>query len=328
MARVLHFNNENVLIHRAFGALQGRLEDATKQEGIQLDIANALWAQKGEPFLPSFLSIAWGDYQANVNQADFKTSADAVTRKINRWVAQKTRDKIHDILAPGSVDTLTRLVLANAIYFKGAWVHPFEKTATSAQPFHLSANSQADALLMNRLDDVRYTENTEFQAVELPFSGEVLSMVVLLPRQTDGLGQLEQQLNPAFLAQLFSQMKKQKVEIFLPKFKLDSGLNLKDPLAKMGMPDAFGPAADFSGLNNLQGSLYLSGVFHKAWADFNEEGAEAAAATIAVLGFGSEASGNSPSVFRADHPFIFLIRDTPSGSLLFIGRLADPRASV
>jgi serpin B len=96
----------------------------------------------------------------------------------------------------------------------------------------------------------------------------------------------------------------------------------------MGMPDAFGPAADFSGLNNLQGSLYLSGVFHKAWADFNEEGAEAAAATIAVLGFGSEASGNSPSVFRADHPFIFLIRDTPSGSLLFIGRLADPRASV
>jgi serpin B len=195
MARVLHFSKGDARLHSSFGELQQQLNDAAKQKGIQLDIANALWAQKGEPFLPAFLKIAKDDYQANVNQANFKTSADTVTREINRWVAQKTRDKIQNILSPGSLDRYTRLVLANAIYFKGIWAKPFEKAATSTQPFHLSTNSDADALLMHHFDDIRYTGNNDFQAVELPYSGDELSILVLLPRQLDALGQLEQQLS-------------------------------------------------------------------------------------------------------------------------------------
>jgi serpin B len=328
MARVLHFSKGDARLHSSFGELQQQLNDAEKQEGIQLDIANALWTQERHPFLPAFLKMARDDYQASVNQADFMTSADAATREINRWVAQKTRDKIQDILSPRDVSSDTKLVLANAIYFKGTWASRFEKAATSTQPFHLSASSQANVRLMHHIDDVRYTGNNDFQAVELPYSGNELSMVILLPRQVDALGQLEQQLSPAFLARLLAQMKKQKVEIFLPRFKLESGFKLNGTLAKMGMPDAFiWRQADFSGINGFRQDLYISGVFHKAWAEVNEEGTEATAATVVVLEDRVVAKPPPPPpVFRADHPFIFLIRDTRSGSLLFAGRLADPRA--
>ena len=327
MARVLHFSKGESGLHSSFGKLQQQLDEAAKQKGIQLDIANALWAQKGHHFLPAFMKIAQDDYQANLNQADFKTSADAVRREINRWVAQKTRDKIQDILSPGDVNRDVKVVLANAIYFKGMWASPFEKAATFTQPFHLSTNSQADTLLMHHFDDVRYIGNGDFQAVELPYSGDELSMTILLPRQVDALGQLERQLSPAFLAQVLAQMKNQKIEIFLPKFKLESTFKLNDRLAKMGMPDAFiWLKADFSGINGLRQDLYIFGVYHKAWAEVAEEGTEAAAATVVVLGDSAVAKPPPhPPVFRADHPFIFLIRDTRSGSLLFIGRLADPR---
>jgi serpin B len=180
---------------------------------------------------------------------------------------------------------------------------------------------------MHQVADASYIETNDLQAVELPYSGDELSMIILLPRQIDALGQLEQQLSPAFLDSLLAQMKKQKVEIFLPRFKLESDFKLKDTLAKMGMPDAFvPPKADFSNIDGTN-DLYISGVFHKAWAEITEEGTEAAAATIVVVeGRGIAKRPPPPPVFRADHPFIFLIRDTRSGSLLFVGRLADPRA--
>jgi serpin B len=326
MGRVLRFSKGETGLHSSFGELQRQLNDAEKQKGIQLEIANALWAQAGEPFLPAFLKIAKDDYQANVNRVDFLTSADAATRAINRWVAQKTKDKIQDILPPGSVDPNTRLVLANAIYFKGTWASAFEKAATSTQPFHLSASGQADVRLMDHIADIGYTGNNDFQAVELPYHGDELSMVIMLPRHIDGLGQLENQLSPAFLARLLAQMKKQKVEILLPRFKVESGFKLNDTLAKMGMPDAFGGEADFSGLDGTK-NLFISGVYHKAWVEVTEEGTEAAAATAVVMDVKGlrENSPPPPPVFRADHPFIFLIRDTRSGSVLFVGRLADPR---
>jgi serpin B len=331
MGRVLHFSKGDARLHSSFGELQQHLNDAAKQKGIQMDIANALWAQKGHHFLPAFMKIAKNDYQANVNQADFKTSdasADAVRREINRWVAQKTQDKIQDILSPGDVNRDVKLVLANAIYFKGAWASPFEKAATTTQPFHLSTSSQADTLLMHHFDDVRYTGNIDFQAVELPYSGDELSMVILLPSQIDALGQLERQLNPVFLVRLFAQMKKQEVVIILPRFKLESGFNLNNTLAKMGMPDAFDwQKADFAGLNGTN-TLSISAVFHKAWCEVTEEATEAVAVTTPVVVdmSGPEEPPPTRPVFRADHPFIFLIRDTRSGSLLFVGRLADPRA--
>jgi serine protease inhibitor len=330
MCQVLRFKLDQSQLHSSFGELQQQLTAAANRSGIQLDIANALWAQQGEPILPAFLKIAQDDYQANIDQADFKTSADAVTREINRWISQKTKDKIQDILSPGSVNDLTRLILANAIYFKGAWSSRFEVAATSAQPFHLSENAQTDVPLMHHVADANYVENNDLQALELPYSGGELSMVILLPRQISSLGQLEPQLSPAFLARLLAQMEKQNVEVFLPRFKLKSAFKLNDTLAKMGMPDAFLlENADFSGVTGTRprDALYISSVFHTAWAEVNEEGTEAAAATVVTL----EARGiaerpSPPPVFRADHPFVFLIRDTRSGSVLFIGRLADPRA--
>lgn len=323
MSQVLRFSKDQKRLHSSFRELQRQLNDAEKQKCIQLDIANALWAQKGEPFLPAFLKTARNDYQANVNQADFKTEADAAAREINGWVAQKTRNKIQDILAPGAVDSATRLVLANAIYFKGSWASCFEKAATSREPFHVSENTQADAPLMLQIAEAGYAERNNVQALELFYTGDKLSMVILLPRQIGGLGQLEQQLSPVFLDGLLAQMKKQKVQVFLPRFKLESDFKLNDTLAKMGMPDAFNQEADFSGLNGIR-DLFIGGVFHKAWVEVNEEGTEAAAATVVYETLGVEENPPEP-VFRADHPFIFLIRDTRSGSLLFVGSLADPR---
>lgn len=323
MARVLHFDKEQPQLHSAFGELQRQLAEAGKQKGLELSIANALWAQKGRPFLPAFLGTAKGAYQANINQADFRTAAEAARAEINRWVEGRTRDKIQEILPAGSVSEVTGLVLANALYFKGVWAKPFRKSDTSTQPFHLTMTSQVDVPLMHRFDELGYMENSDSQAVELPYGNGALSLVVLLPRQVEGCGKLENQLSPALLSRSLGQMGQRNVEIFLPRFKLELAVKLNSTLAQMGMPSAFGPQADFSGMDSTK-SRYLSGVFHKAWGEVNEEGTEAAAATAVVLNHALAVKPLAPSVFRADHPFIFLIRDTRSGSLLFLGRLADP----
>ncbi len=321
MGQVLGFDHSPGEIHAGFGTLQRQLQEAGNGHGVELSVANALWAQQGHPFLKDFLGTARDRYQANVNQADFLSRADAARGEINRWVAQKTRDRIQDLLPAGSVDSLTRLVLANAVYFKGTWAKQFDKAQTVSEPFHTSATSETQVPLMRHSDQVRYMDNEEFQAVELPYKGNELSMVILLPREVEGCAKLENQLTPALLSSALSRMKAQKVEIVLPRFELESRFDLKVTLAKMGMTDAFGSDADFSGMDGTR-LLYISGVFHKAWGEVNEEGTEAAAATGVVVGI----KGVMPRapVFRADHPFIFLIRDTRSGSLLFLGRLSRP----
>jgi serpin B len=323
MARVFHFPGGQAQVHSSFGELQHQLGEAAKQ-GIELNIANALWAEKDPPLLPAFLQIARTEYQANVNQADFRTAAEPARAEINHWVAQQTKDKIQEILPPGSIDAMTRMVLANAIYFKGTWTKQFEKGETLNQPFHLSGVRQVEAPLMHHMDEVRYMQETNFQAVELPYKTGELAMVVLLPRQVDGCGALEARLTPALLSQSLSQMRKQKVELFLPRFKLESKFELQQILAKMGMSDAFGTKADFSGMDGTR-NLFISAVFHKAWGEVNEEGTEAAAATAVTIKRSAIIREPAlPPVFRADHPFVFFIRDTRSGSLLFLGRLANP----
>ncbi|HEY5914978.1 MAG TPA: serpin family protein [Verrucomicrobiae bacterium] len=327
MDQVLHFGSEQRQVHSAFGELQNQLKEAGQQKGIELNIANALWAQQGHPFLPAFLNVAKDEYQASVNQADFRTGAEAARATVNQWAAEQTKEKIRDILPSGSVDASTRLVLANAIYFKGAWAKPYDKNQTSKQPFHRSATSLASAPLMHHFDNVRYMEDSQFQAVELPYRNGELSMLVLLPRQVEGCGNLEDRLTPALLSGVLARMTKRQVEIFFPRFKLESKFKLNDTLSRMGISDAFGSEADFSGIDGTR-NLFISGVFHKAWGEVNEEGTEAAAATGVAVALTSAVSKPPPPppVFRADHPFIFFIRDTRSGSLLFLGRLSDPSA--
>jgi serine protease inhibitor len=328
MAQVLHFGTrpgqDASQVCSAFGALQRQLRSTQQQAGIELNIANALWAQTGHPFLPAFLNTGKSDFQASLGQADFRTGAEAARNQINQWVAGQTRNKITGLLPPGSLNEATRLVLANAIYFKGLWDTPFPKARTSNQAFYVSATHLLKVPLMQHLDQVRYMENAQFQAVELPYRGGELSMVVLLPRQKEGCGNLENQLSAALLSKTRRQMQRQEVSLFLPRFKLEASFALKDTLSQMGMAEAFSPQADFSGMDGAR-DLFLTDVFHKAWVEVNEEGTEAAAATaIPAASRAAARPQQQPPVFRADHPFLFLIRDTRLGSVLFLGRLAAP----
>jgi serpin B len=341
MSQVLGFGTNQQQFASLFGQLQAKLEADQATNAIKLNIANALWVQEGFPFLPSFLETATNQYQANVGRADFVTEADAVRLEINNWVAQETQNKIQNILPPGSLNADTRFVLANAIYFLGAWTIPFAETNTSTLPFYLSSTTLVEVPLMHQhywiLDrdgnaiTFNYMQSypgepapgssNDFQAIELPYGSNQLSMLILLPSQIDGLGRLEQQLSPAFLSNVLGQMRPQQVEIYLPRFTVESSFNLGKTLAAMGMPDAFTPFADFSGIDGGQ-DLYVSFVLHKAWVQVNEAGTEAAAATV-----GGGAS-TLPPFFIADHPFMFLIRDTQTGSVLFLGRLTNPSSSA
>jgi serine protease inhibitor len=323
MARVLHFPLEQSALHRQLGSLQRELAKTESQAELQLNIADALWTQEGHPFLPAFLQVAQHDYGANINQVDFKTQAPAATRDINRWVAQQTKDKIQNILPPGIINAYTRLVLANAIYFKGIWADTFPTNATTAQPFHVSQGRQVQAPLMHRQQELRYVQTPALQAVDIPYAGRQISMLVLLPRQADGLPQLNPLLTLANLRHWETQMAERRVDLFLPRFKLESAFELAPVLAAMGMPSAFQANADFSGIDG-QRDLSISALIHKAWVEVNEQGTEAAAATVGVIHATAVRREPPPVVFRADHPFLFLIRDTRSHTLLFVGRVVAP----
>jgi serpin B len=349
MSRVLGFETNQPKFASLFGQLQSELEAKQQTNVIELNIANALWTQVGFPFLPSFLETATNQYQANVNQANFVTKGAAATAEINDWVAQETQNKIQNILPPGNINAYTRLVLANAIYFLGVWTYAFAETNTSTQPFYLSGTSQEAVPLMyqpvptasNGLSRLslpvpgtpmfNYMETNGFQAIQLNYASNALfSMVILLPSQIDGWGQLEQQLSPAFLSNVLAQMSPQYVKIYLPRFTLESYFSLTGTLAGMGMPDAFTPdVADFSGVDGME-DLYITFIYHKAWGQVNEAGTQAAAATVVGVGTAVVGGPIEPPtiyVFRADHPFLFFIRDNQTGSLLFLGRLSDPGQS-
>jgi len=349
MSQVLGFGTNQQQFASLFGQLQAKLEADQQTNAIGLNLANALWLQEGFPFLPAFLQTATNQYQANIGQTDFTTPAgdDAATQAINDWVAQETWNRIQNIVPPGAINSSTRLVLANAIYFLGLWTIPFQETNTSTQPFYLSSTTLVQVPLMyqpllqvvgadSNLVTVTYNymqtypvqsgplSSNDFQAIELPYGSNQLSMLILLPSQTDGLGWLEQQLSPAFLSNVLGQMRPQPVEIFLPRFTMDSSFDLGNTLAAMGMPDAFTPfVADFSGIDGGQ-DLCVSRVLHKAWGQVNEAGTEAAGATVITV---VSTGVILPPVFRADHPFLFLIRDTQTGSVLFLGRLTNPSPS-
>ena len=335
MSDVLGFETNQQQFASLYGQLQAELESDQQTNAIELNIADALWTQEGFPFLSSFLETATNQYQANINQINFSTEAGLAIQEINDWVAQETQNKIQNILAPGSINGSTRLVLANAIYFLGAWTASFEVTNTSIQPFYLSSSNAVAAPLMyqpppssygGRLNGINYMSAGNFQAVEMPYGSNQLSMVILLPNQVDGLGQLEQELSPAFLSGVLAGMSPGNIAVYLPRFTLESSFELSDTLADMGMTDAFESGiADFSGIDGAN-DLSISAVFHKAWVQVNEAGTEAAAATVVIVP--ATIAPPPPAVFRADHPFFFFIRDTQSGSILFLGRLANPGNSA
>jgi len=289
--------------------------------GYELVTANALWGQQGYDFLPDFVSLTQKYYGAGFNAVDFKNQTESARLTINSWVSEQTKQKINDLLAPGVLTDLTRLVLTNAIYFKGNWAVQFKKEDTHDLPFYLGGGKTVNAPLMYRKGKYKYVETDSLQVLELPYFGEELSMVVLLPKAKDGLAGLENELSADKLDEWLSQAYTNEVMVYLPKFKLESKFLLNQTLADMGMVDAFSVKADFSGIESKK-ELMITAVVHKAFVEVNEEGTEAAAATAVVFGLKSMAVMEPE--FKADHPFIFLIRDNRSGAILFIGRVNDP----
>jgi serpin B len=330
MRPVLHFDDAGQQVHSSFAKLQIKLNGAAKQGNVELGIANALWADDREPFLPAFLTTVSDNYKSDLNGANFRTGAEDARGQINGWVAKMTRDRIQEIIPPGVLNYQTKLVLVNAIYFKGAWDAEFNADETSVQPFHLALDKQVDARFMRQIANVycgAYEEFGGFEVAELPYSGNQLSMVILMPRHIDGLDQFEIQINLGLLDAALGQIKKRHIRIELPKFRMESEFLLNRTLAGMGMTDSFNRGkADFSGMNGKKNDLYISDVFHKAWVEVNEKGTEAAASTAVVMG-ARGARPIQPEVFRVDHPFIFLIRERTSGTILFVGRVANPVAS-
>jgi serpin B len=322
MARVLHFSLPPDQLHPAAAELIKSLEDGGNiggKTGYELVVANAIWGQKEYPYQPAFLSLLTRNYGASLEQVDFAQS-EQVRREINAWVEKQTRDRIKDLIAPGSLNAQTRLVLTNAIYFKGAWLEPFKGELTKDEPFHLNADRTTTAEMMHQQHQFPYFETDDLQAVELPYAGRRLSMVVLLPRKMDGLPALEKQLAPQAIEHWVGELHDRDVQLSLPKFTMTRQFELSRELEAMGMSDAFSTRADFSGMTSVEG-LAISEVIHKAFIDVNEEGTEAAAATAVTVRAHAVFRRPEPVVFRADHPFVFMIRDRETNGVLFMGRM-------
>lgn len=319
MARVMRFDLPQNDLHPAFASLQKIIADAEAKGNIQLKVANSLWPQTGYPFLETYLNLVKAHYGVSITALDYVNNAEATRQIINNWVEGQTEKKIRELIAKGKLDALTRLVLTNAIYFKGDWATQFDVKMTEDDDFW-SPQSKVKVPMMTRQGVYRYTETDDLQILELPYKGNTLSMLVLLPHDKDGLPRIENQLTPASLSKATTRMFEQDVIVHLPKFKVESAFTLNDVLVTLGMSDAFNDKADFSGMD---GSKWLSigFVLHKAFIDVNEEGTEAAAATVVIM----RSKGiSSPAEFRADHPFLFLIRENQTGSILFMGKVVKP----
>jgi serpin B len=322
MAKTLHFTLPPERLHPAMGALLSDLNAAHK--GYQLSVANALWAQHGYTFLDDFLTLLKNDYGAGLMQVDFKGSTEAARLTINQWVEQKTADKIKDLLQPGAVRSDTRLVLTNAIYFKGDWETQFDKAQTKDGDFHVSPAQTTKTPLMHREGSFNYFNGGTFQVLEIPYKGKELSMIILLPNDQGGLPALEQSLTAANTQQWLRQLAPvSKAIVTMPKFKSTQEFELSAVLGAMGMRQAFASSANFSGMTGKR-DFAISAVIHKAYVDVNEEGTEAAAATAVTMRALAMRAEPPPVIFLADHPFVFLIRDNHSNSILFMGRLANP----
>ena len=318
MAHVLYFDLGQGKLHPAFAALETHFAQIQEKGDIAIYVANSLWPQIGYDFLQAFLDLCSRYYGVAITPVNYAGDPQRARQQINAWVEEKTRDKIKELLKPHHVTPLTTLALVNAIYFKGNWSNSFDKAETRDNIFCLNAQDTVKVSMMEQKARFGYAVTDTLQVLEMPYVGGDLSMIVLLPQEKTGLPDLEDSLSVDAIGEWTRQLRQMKVRVFLPRFKLTGEFDLSKTLKAMGMIAAFGDA-DFSGMTG-QRDLFISEVVHKAFVDVNEEGTEAAAATAVVMSRGVEAA----PLFYADHPFIFLIRENSTGSLLFLGRVVDP----
>ena len=283
IAQVLHFGMDRDGLSGAFSDLATSLSATTEKSGYELDIANALWVQSGYKLHKDLLDITKRFYNSGFKEVDFKLNTELTRQTINKWVEEKTNSKITDLIGEGMLTRLTRLVLTNAVYFKGKWASQFETKDTMNKPFKLSSGEEIKVPMMSRSREFKYFGNDKLQILEMPYIGNKLSMVVFLPKKPDGLKEMEGLITATSIKEWMSGLSMQDVHVDFPKFKMTSEFLLGNTLELMGIVDAFsGRNADFSGITSDKAGLYISEVIHKAYVDVNEEGAEAAAATATI----------------------------------------------
>ena len=345
MAEVLHFALPQEDFHPALQTLSLVVASRSADPKVQLTIANSLWVQTGYLFLPAFLDVLTENYDAAPKDVDFLGAPLEACHAINDWVSRATEGKIKNLLTPAAIKPLTQLILANAIYFKADWLHQFSKAATRDASFYLLDGSEVIVSMMVQREDFRYTSGAGFQAIELPYISENMSMVILIPKEaverSDSWSpippsplpsrpidpvhfeEFERSLDAERFASIVTDLRSTTVNLIMPKFTYESSFNLGDTLAGMGMTDAFkGKVADFSGMDGTR-LLYISDVLHKAFVAVDEEGTEAVAATAVPFAIGLPPE---PVYLTIDCPFFFVIRDVETGAILFVGRVLDPRA--
>ncbi len=320
MQKVLHFPKAAKTRREGFAALYDEINGEGKK--YELSTANALWAQKDYQFLKKYFETVEKHYKGKVTNLDFVYETEPSRQVINQWVEDETREKIKDLIPQGCIDPATRLVLTNAVYFKGNWLKQFDKEKTKEQNFK-TGNSTAKVQMMQLIgEDVKfnYAENDMTQMVELSYDNKELSMLILLPRS--GLSELENIISNEKLTEWKNCLTEERVDVYLPKFKFETKYFMVKTLKEMGMNAAFSNEADFSGMTGAK-DLHISNVIHQAFVDVNEEGTEAAAATGVIIGI-TCIKPITTKIFRADHPFIFLIQQNSTGNVLFMGRVNNP----
>jgi serpin B len=315
-------------LHPAFNWLDAELAKRGEgaagkdEEGFSLNIVNAIWGQKDYTFLSDFLDVLAENYGAGLRILDFINETEQSRLAINKWVSDQTEGRIEDLIPQGAIDALTRLVLTNAIYFNAAWEYPFNGNMTADGPFHLLDGGQVSVPMMKQTETFGYTEGEGYQAVELQYDGNELSMVILLP-EAGNFDSFEEGLQAQQVDDIISGLQDTRVTLTMPQFEFDSEFSLKDTLPEMGMPIAFSDEADFSGMTGNR-ELFISDVIHKAFVAVDEAGTEAAAATAVIMKL--TAVPEPPVEVTIDRPFIFLIRDIETGAILFVGRVLNPSA--
>jgi serpin B len=325
MAQVLHFLPP-VQNHPAFNALELQLAERGKaqskeQAPLQLRIANAVWAEQTYPFLQSFLDTLALHYGAGIRLADFINQPKAVRTEINDWVSDQTEEKIEDLIPAGMLTPDTRMALVNAIYFKADWLHPFDANSTQDAAFHLLEGSDVMVPTMHQDAFIPYAKDDGWQAIELAYQGETAAMDIVLPDE-GRFEEFESRLDDETVSAILAGLQPTSVMLGLPKFEFESAFGLRDQLTALGMKDAFDPGtADFSGMTE-RNDLYVSDVIHKAFVAVDEKGTEAAAATAVLMERTSARMSDVKLII--DRPFIFIIRDIPTGQILFLGRVLNP----
>jgi len=328
MAQALSFTLSQDRLHPAFDSLdlqlkqRGQGAQGTNGTAFRLDVANAIWGQKDYQFLSQYLDVLAQNYGVGLRIVDFIKQTEQARVTINQWVSDQTQGKIKDLIPPGGINDMTRLVLTNAVYFNAAWQYPFNKEATSDGPFYLLDGSNVTVPMMKQTESFGYTEGANYEAVELPYSGQELSMVILLPKAGQ-FEAFENSLDADLVKTIIGELKTCQVSLTMPKFEYDSSFGLKQALSTLGMGVAFTPDADFSGMNGGH-DLLIQDVLHKAFVSVDEAGTEAAAATGVIVGI--TAIPAQQAQVTINRPFLFLIRDISTGSIIFVGRVLNPAA--